>query len=72
MAKDMDSFLGLLSTTDTKQKLIIGFELLTYLQNGSSIECQDIGHVVDSLLPWIQSSNFKVSLKYFINFIIGY
>ncbi|XP_073995349.1 CLIP-associating protein isoform X12 [Rhodnius prolixus] len=61
MAKDMDSFLGLLSTTDTKQKLIIGFELLTYLQNGSSIECQDIGHVVDSLLPWIQSSNFKVS-----------
>ncbi|KAK9504374.1 hypothetical protein O3M35_010721 [Rhynocoris fuscipes] len=61
MTKDMDSFLGLLSTTDTKQKLVIGLELLTYLQNGSSIECQDIGHVVDSLLPWIQSSNFKVS-----------
>lgn len=60
-AKDMDGFLGLLSTTDTKQKLVIGQDLLNYLQNGSSIECSDIGLVVDSLLPWIQSSNFKVS-----------
>lgn len=60
-AKDMDGFMGLLSTTDTKQKLVIGQDLLNYLQKGSSIECSDIGMVVDSLLPWIQSSNFKVS-----------
>ncbi|KAL1140354.1 hypothetical protein AAG570_000286 [Ranatra chinensis] len=59
--KDMDAFLPQLSTTDTKQKLVIGNELLAYLQNGSSIECSDIGLVVDSLIPWIHSSNFKVS-----------
>uniref|UniRef100_A0A0A9XT66 CLIP-associating protein 1-A n=1 Tax=Lygus hesperus TaxID=30085 RepID=A0A0A9XT66_LYGHE len=62
MAKDMDYYLALLAkTTDTKEKLTLGQDLLSYLQEGSSIECQDIGMVVDSLLPYIQSSNFKVS-----------
>ncbi|KAF6204436.1 hypothetical protein GE061_002777 [Apolygus lucorum] len=60
MAKDMDYYLALLAkTTDTKEKLTLGQDLLSYLQEGSSIECQDIGMVVDSLLPYIQSSNFK-------------
>ncbi|XP_014258947.1 CLIP-associating protein 1-A isoform X3 [Cimex lectularius] len=62
MVKDMDSYLPLISnTTDTKQKLVIGQELLLYLQRDGSIECQDIGHVVDSLIPWMQCSNSKVS-----------
>jgi len=60
--KDMDWFVGQLSTTDTKQKLGIGQELLTYLQDDGSIECADIGLVIDALAVWIHSSNFKVSL----------
>lgn len=68
---DMDGFLPLLSTADTKAKLTIGAKLHTYLckvlpSNGEgepSIECSDIGLFIDSLLPWITSSNYKVSLQ---------
>lgn len=73
---DLDGFLPLLTTADTKAKLTIGAKLQTYLSEASSstdpngsddgspnIQCSDIGLFVDSLLPWIQSSNYKVSLQ---------
>lgn len=57
----MDYYLALLTkTNDTKEKLTLGQDILAYLQSGASIECQDIGMVVDGILPFIQSSNFKV------------
>ncbi|XP_017303360.1 CLIP-associating protein-like, partial [Diaphorina citri] len=68
---DLDGFLPLLTTADTKAKLTIGAKLHTYLseilstnEDGEpSIQCSDIGLFVDSLLPWITSSNYKVSLQ---------
>jgi len=60
--KDMDGFLPLLSTTDTKAKLTIAMNLINYLGDpDNTIECSDIGLFIDSLVPWMQSSNNKVS-----------
>uniref|UniRef100_A0A8D8PVB3 CLIP-associating protein n=1 Tax=Cacopsylla melanoneura TaxID=428564 RepID=A0A8D8PVB3_9HEMI len=69
--QDMDGFLPLLTTMDTKAKLTIGAKLQTYLSEvlpnsgdgEPSIQCSDIGLFIDSLLPWITSSNYKVSLQ---------
>jgi hypothetical protein len=59
--KDMDGFLPLLSTTDTKAKLTIAMNLINYLGDpDNTIECSDIGQFIDSLVPWMQSSNNKV------------
>lgn len=60
--KDMDGFLPLLCTTDTKAKLTIAMNLINYLSDpDNTIECSDIGQFIDSLVPWMQSSNNKVS-----------
>ena len=59
----MDLFVPLLGTSDTRKKLSIGNDIINYLGLPSnSIECDDIGRFIDGLIPWLQSSNFKVSL----------
>ena len=58
----MDEFYKFLSTTDTKKKQSVGTEIIDYLDNqDNGIECEDIGAFIDGLVPWMQSSNFKVS-----------
>ncbi|XP_074035924.1 CLIP-associating protein isoform X2 [Leptinotarsa decemlineata] len=60
--KDLDGFLVHLSKPDTKFRQQLGVDLLAFLAEPSnSIVCQDIGLFVDGLLPWMQSSNYKVS-----------
>lgn len=59
--RDMDEFLPLLATTDTKTKLTLATNLINYLSDpDNSIECSDIGQFIDGLVPWMQSSNNKV------------
>lgn len=61
----MDLFTPLLQTTDTRKKLAIGTDIINYLGLPSnSIECDDIGMFIDGLVPWLQSSNFKVRKIY--------
>jgi len=58
----LDQFYQDLSTTDTKKKLTVGQNIINYLEDDSnSIDCEDIGGFIDGLVPWMQSSNFKVS-----------
>jgi len=58
----MDDFAVHLTTTDTKKKLSVGQEIIDYLsQPDNSIDCEDLGSFIDALVPWMQSSNFKVS-----------
>ena len=58
----MDDFAVHLTTTDTKKKLSVGQEIIDYLsQPDNPVECEDLGSFVDALVPWMQSSNFKVS-----------
>lgn len=59
--RDMDEFLPLLATTDTKTKLTLATNLINYISDpDNSIECSDIGQFIDGLVPWMQSSNNKV------------
>ena len=62
MEEGLDQFFNDLSTTDTKKKLVIGENILAYLEAGEdrSISCEDTGAFIDGLVPWMQSSNFKV------------
>ena len=58
----LDLFLPLLATTDTKKKLSISSDIINYLdQADNSIECEDIGGFVDGVIPWMNQSNFRVS-----------
>jgi len=58
----LDQFFSDLSTTDTKKKLTTGENIINFLGNpDNSIQCEDTGAFIDALVPWMQSSNFKVS-----------
>ena len=59
----MDDFASQLSTTDTKKKISVGQEIIDYLgQPENPADCEDLGSFIDALVPWMQSSNFKVRL----------
>ena len=65
--KDLDGFQPLLSTADTKRKLQIGTDLITYLGDPSNpIDCLDIGLFIDGLIPWMHSNNFKVRTSFLV------
>ena len=60
---DSDRITGVpdLSTTDTKKKLTVGVNIVNYLKDENNpLDCEDIGGFIDGLVPWMQSSNFKV------------
>lgn len=58
---DLDGFVPHLNKVDTKLRQQVGADLLEYLAEPSnSIACQDIGQLVDGLIMWMQSSNYKV------------
>ena len=58
----LDDFYPDLSTTDTKKKLTVGVNIVNYLKDENNpLDCEDIGGFIDGLVPWMQSSNFKVS-----------
>ena len=62
MPESITGFLQGLNTTDTKKKLVIGSEIIKYLEDPtSSIECDDIGQFIDGVVVWLPNSNFKVS-----------
>ena len=61
MATLNDMVLQLSATNDTKKKLSIGQEIIDYLGHPeNSVECDDLGGFIDMLVPFMQSSNFKV------------
>ena len=58
---EMEELVRQLSTSDTKKKLLVGQQLIEFLGDPESVvECDEMGACVDSLVPWMQSSNFKV------------
>ncbi|XP_065166997.1 CLIP-associating protein isoform X3 [Atheta coriaria] len=60
--RDLDGFMPHLPKNDTKFRQQLGADLLAYLAEPSNpMYCQDIGQLVDGLIPWMQSSNYKVS-----------
>lgn len=59
---DLDGFLPLLAKTDTRLRQQVGSDFLAYLSNEDNlVVCQDLGLLIDELIPWMQTSNYKVS-----------
>ena len=60
-----------LNTNDTKKKLDVGQKIIDYLGiPDNPVECEDLGGFIDTLVPFMQSSNFKVilcRLKIYLN-----
>ena len=57
----LDQYMSDLTSTDTKKKLTVGQNIINYLEDDNNpLECEDIGGFIDGLVPWMQSSNFKV------------
>ena len=58
-----DELVRQLATNDTKKKLTVGQTMLDFLGDPENpLESEDLGGFIDSLVPWMQSSNFKVRL----------
>ena len=61
MATLNELVIQLSNTNDTKKKLGVGQEIIDYLGHPENpVECDDIGGFIDMLVPFMQSSNFKV------------
>ncbi|XP_059082862.1 CLIP-associating protein 1-like isoform X2 [Tigriopus californicus] len=59
----MEGFLAQMSTSDTKRKVSLGQEMITFLgqaEPGDVTHSPELGAVIDALVPWVQSSNYKV------------
>lgn len=62
---DLDELIRQLATNDTKKKLTVGQNIIDYLGDPeSSIDCEDLSGFIDTLVPWMQSSNFKVCIRF--------
>ena len=61
MATLNELVIQLSNTNDTKKNLGVGQEIIDYLGHPENpVECDDIGGFIDMLVPFMQSSNFKV------------
>jgi len=62
-ADSLDDFLPYIETSDTKKRLHIYEQLVSYLRcSYTSLECRNMDKVIDGLNAWISSSNYKVSV----------
>ncbi|XP_026473636.1 CLIP-associating protein isoform X3 [Ctenocephalides felis] len=58
----LDEFIGLLGKTDLRQRQNLADALVAYLaDDNNSLECEDLGLLVDGLLPWLDGGNFKIA-----------
>ena len=60
---DLDGFIALMTKSDMRIKAQLAEDLVVYLSDESnSINCVDLGMLIDALLPWMTGSHFKVSI----------
>ncbi|CAG0888093.1 unnamed protein product [Cyprideis torosa] len=58
----LEDLVAELATHDTKKKLQVGNDVLVFLKDPSNpLECEDISALVDGVVSWLNSSNFKIS-----------
>lgn len=58
---DIDGFITQMAKADMRIKALLAEDLVLYLNDSeNSIECVDLGLLVDGLIPWMIGSHFKV------------
>lgn len=61
---DIDGFVDLMGKADMRVKTQLAEDLVTYLiDEENSIVSADLGLLVDSLMPWLTGSHYKVMNK---------
>ena len=59
---DIDGFINQMSKADMRVKALLAEDLVTYLGDyENSIVCDDLGMLVDGLIPWLTGSHYKVN-----------
>lgn len=67
---DIDGFVNQMSKADMRVKALLAEDLVAYLGDyENSIVSDDLGLLVDGLLPWLTGSHYKVSLRYSFSFL---
>jgi len=65
-ADSLDDFLPYIQTSDTKKRMHTYEQLISYLKcEYTSLECRNMEKVIDGLIAWISSSNYKVNHTFF-------
>lgn len=58
---DIDGFITQMAKADMRVKAQLAEDLVLYLNDSeNSIECVDLGLLIDGLIPWMIGSHFKV------------
>ncbi|XP_063699950.1 CLIP-associating protein isoform X2 [Culicoides brevitarsis] len=61
---DLDGFIELMGKTDMRVRAQLADDLVAYLQDGdNSIECLDLGSLIDGLVLWMNGSHFKIAQR---------
>lgn len=61
---DIDGFVDLMGKADMRVKTQLAEDLVAYLNDQeNSIVSADLGLLVDSLMPWLTGSHYKVMNK---------
>lgn len=62
---DLDGFISQMGKTDMRIRTQLAEDLVLYLSDSdNSIECCDLGLLIDGLMPWMSGSHFKVSCNF--------
>jgi len=64
-ADSLDDFVPYIQTSDTKKRMHTYEQLVGYLRcSYTSLECRHMEKLIDGLVAWISSSNYKVYISY--------
>ena len=66
----LETFLPAIEQQDTHKRLKVAEEIISYVSDpDNSLEFPGVDRMIDGLLGWAGSSNFKVYLPFLITFI---
>uniref|UniRef100_W4VRQ5 Putative microtubule associated-protein orbit n=1 Tax=Corethrella appendiculata TaxID=1370023 RepID=W4VRQ5_9DIPT len=61
---DLDGFITQMMKSDMRIKAQLAEDLVLYLSDSeNSIECSDLGLLIDGLIPWMTGSHFKIAQR---------
>lgn len=63
---DLDGYIEQMGKSDMRIRAQLAEDLVAYLSDpDNTLECADLGLLVDALVPWMNGSHFKVRGRHF-------
>lgn len=67
---NIDDFVNLMAKADMRVKTQLAEDLVAYLSDQhNSIVSNDLGLLIDSLMPWLTGSHYKVEYSIYVLFV---